>query len=190
MVQSSLSGVSPRNFVTACSIPRKPPEQQLSNRSLPKNSPLESSASVTPSVTTTSRSPGLSWCMTAVYFTPGINPTGRLPCSTLVTVWPDTIIGGTCPQLTNSSCPSEDSLAITSVAYFCPPIFSNRNRFTVPSIAGNEESSVKCEYSMPCKVDATTAAETPFPETSATTSERPFSVCTRSKKSPPISLQG
>ena len=37
--------------------------------------------------------------------------------------------------------------------------------------------------------EATTAAGTPLPETSATISDRPQSVCTRSKKSPPMSLQ-
>src|ERR1035438_1236420 len=178
MVQSSLRGVLPRNAVTASSIPAKPPGQQLSRRSLPKNSPLASSASVTPSVTTTSRSPGFNCRFIALNFTPGISPTGRLPSSSLVTVSPEIRSGGTCPQLISSSCPSGNKRAMTSVAYFCPPIFSNRNRFTAAIISGSAESSDRCEYSMPCNVEATTAAETPFPDTSATTRDSPFLVHT------------
>src|ERR1700689_1002360 len=42
---------------------------------------------------------------------------------------------------------------------------------------------------MPCKVEASSAADTPLPLTSARTTARPSGVFTASKKSPPISLQ-
>src|SRR3954449_10522590 len=42
---------------------------------------------------------------------------------------------------------------------------------------------------MPCKVEASSAAETPLPLTSARTTASPSALFTASKKSPPISLQ-
>ena len=38
------------------------------------------------------------------------------------------------------------------------------------------ESRANCEYNIPCRIEATTAAETPLPETSATISDSPPSV--------------
>src|SRR5438067_527265 len=39
-------------------------------------------------------------------------------------------------------------------------------------------------------IEASSAADTPLPQTSATTTDKPLSVETTSKKSPPISVQG
>src|SRR6202035_365229 len=85
-----------------------------------------------------------------------------------------TTSGGSCPQLMYSTSPDGSTHKITMVAYL-PTSLTHRKAFTADATHSRAMPEMRCEYTMPCRVEARMAADAPLPETSARTTATPCS---------------
>src|ERR1700756_3729326 len=99
-VQSSFNAVPAQNLLISFSSSSIPDTCGTTsfNRCIPKNSPCGSSASVTPSVTTSSRQSQFRLISASSNVASSSRPTGKFELVSTCTSGP-TSTGGTCPQL-------------------------------------------------------------------------------------------